>query len=201
MPIQKLDTKLEAFTNTIISDAVADAHAITLELKNKQTEMIEKAEKQIAAEAERYEKTAVEEIRAEQERRISAKLGENKFTLLEFRETCTRQIYDQVEQKVAEFTASEDYLPHLKKLLQKAIETLGSEAEAEVFLRAEDMGLQAELASAVPGVRLHFFADGFSLGGLLVVSPAKARRIDMSFDTALSDMEGHVSELSGLKMG
>lgn len=201
MPILSIEKKLEAFTNTIISEAIEDAHTITLSLRSRQAEIIEKAEKRIAEEAERYQKTMIAELKAEQERRISAKLGENKFTLLEFRETCTQEIYGQVERKVAEFTDSPAYLTHLKNLLKAALATLGAAAEAEVYLRAKDMSFQAELAAVVPEARLRFLEDGFSLGGLLVVSPSKARRIDMSFDTALADMVGHVSELAGLKMG
>lgn len=201
MPILSIEKKLDAFTNTIISEAIEDAHAITLALQRRQTEIIEKAEIGIAEEAERYQRAAIAEIRAEQERKISTKLGENKFTLLEFREACTQEIYEQVERKVIEFTDSPAYLTHMKNLLKTALSTLGAAAEAEVYLRAKDMHLQAELSAAVPEAHLRFSEDGFSLGGLLVVSPSKARRIDMSFDTALADMVGHVSELAGLKMG
>lgn len=200
MPISSIEKKLETFTDTIISEAIEDAHAITLALRSRQAEIIEKAEKGIAEEAERYQRAAIAEIKAEQERKISAKLGENKFTLLEFRETCTQEIYEQVERKVIEFTDSPAYLGHLKSLLKTALATLGAAAEAEVYLRAKDMDFQIELVAAAPEARLRFFEDGFSLGGLLVVSPAKARRIDMSFDTALADMARHVSELAGLKM-
>lgn len=201
MPILSIEKKLEAFTNTIISEAIEDAHTITLALQSRQAEIIEKAEKGIAEEAKRYQRAAIAELKAEQERRISAKLGTNKFTLLEFREACTQEIYEQVERKVIEFTDSPAYLPHLKHLLKTALATLGTAAEAEIYLRAKDIQFQEELAAVVPEARLRFFEDGFSLGGLLVVSPSKARRIDMSFDTALADMVGHVSELAGLKMG
>lgn len=201
MPIQDTDKKLEAFTDTIVAEAIKEAQQITLELRNKQNAMIQDAENSIAAEAERYQKTSIAQIKTSQERRISAKRNSNRHSLLEYRETCAIDIHKQVQEKVCAFTTTEDYLPHLKKLLRKAIETLGYGVSIEVFLRKEDMRFENELLSSASGVSIAFSEGAFSLGGLRVSCPSKGQRIDMSFDTALNDMVGHFAELAGLKMG
>lgn len=201
MPIQDTEIKLEAFTDTIIARAIKEAKEITLELRSKQDELIKKAEEGIATEAERYEKAAIAEIKAAEERRISAQRNKNKHTLLEYREACAIETYKMVCGKINEFTASEDYLPHLKKLLKKAIDALGYGFSAEVYLRQEDMHFADELLSSISGVSLAFYEGDFSIGGLRVVCHTKGKRIDMSFDTALNDMIGHFSELTGLNMG
>ena len=200
MPIQDTDKKLEAFTDTIISEAVEEAHQITIDLRNKQDELIKQAEAEIAAEAERYEKVTVAAVKAAEEIRISAKQTENKRVLLEYREACAIETYKQVQQKIGEFTACAEYLPHLKKLLKKAIDTLGYGFSAEVFLRSEDMHFADELLVSSSGVSLAFFEGDFSLGGLRVVCRSKGQRIDMSFDTALNDMIGRFSELAEISM-
>ena len=201
MPMQDTDKKLEEFTDTIIAEAIEEAHQITLELKSKQDAMIKEAENSIAAEAERYKNSSIAEIRATEERRISAKRNADKHELLRYREVCAVDIHKQVQNKISAFTATEAYPEHLKKLLRQAIEALGYGISVEVFLRPEDMRFGDELISSVTGVSIAVTQGDFSLGGLRVVCPSKGQRIDMSFDTSLNDMVGHFSELAGLKMG
>jgi len=201
MPMPDTDKKLEAFTDTIIAEAIEEAHKITMELRSKQDSMIQEAEALIAEEADRYKKVEIAEARAEQERRISAKRNADKHAILQYREFCANEMHKQVQRKICDFTASEDYLPHLKNLLQKAIDTLGYGFSVEVRLRAEDMKFADELLASTSGVSMAFTEGDFSLGGLRVVCHSKGQRLDMSFDTALGDMVGHFSELAGLKMG
>ena len=198
MPMQETDKKLEAFTDTIIAQATDEANAIATELRAKQEELIKQAEAEITAEAARTENTAIAEIKAEQERRITAQRNANKHAMLEFREACATETYNAVLKKIGEFTSSNDYLPHLKGLLKSAVEALGGDAAAEVSLRQEDLRFADELLTTVPGAHLAFIEGDFALGGLRIYCPAKGQRIDMSFDTALRDMVGHITELTGL---
>ncbi len=201
MPIQETDKKLEAFTDAIVDAAIAQSKTITDELREKQQEMIDRAEAEISAEAERYKNAKIAEIMAREGRRVNSKMTDNKHTLLQYREDCATETFSQVKEKIVRFTSSEDYLPHLKKLLQKAIDALGYGFSAEVYLRREDMHFADELLSAASGVSLAFKEGNFALGGLTVVCPSMGRRVDMSFDAALGDMVGHFSELTGLKLG
>jgi len=198
--VQDTDLKLEAFTDTIIAEAVGEAQNITLELRRKQNEIIKEAEDALVLEAERYKKSSIAEVKATEERRISAKLNSNKQALLKYRESCAIGMNKQVRDKINEFTNSEAYLPHLKELLKRAVDTLGYGYSVEVFLRPEDMKYSDELLNSTSGVSLAFSEGVFVLGGLRVVCHSKGQRIDMSFDTALNDMVGHFSELAGLKM-
>jgi vacuolar-type H+-ATPase subunit E/Vma4 len=201
MPLQDMDKKLEAFTGTIITEAIEEADKLALELREKQDQIIRAAEGQIAGEADKYRKAELSSIKAAQERRISAKRNADKHALLQYRERCANETHRLVREKIAGFTASDAYLPHLKKQLKKAVDTLGYGFSVEVFLRPEDMKFADELLASATGVSLAFCEGDFSLGGLRVVCPSKGQRIDLSFDTALNDMVGHVSELGGLKMG
>lgn len=200
MPMQDTDKKLEAFTDTIIAEAMDEANKITFELRARQDAMIKDAETATANDADRYQKSSIAEIRASEERRISAKLNSNKHALLEYREAWANEMYKQVIGRINDFTASDAYFPHLKELLKKAIDSLGYGLSAEVFLRPEDLQYADELLNSTSGVSLAFTEGDFSLGGLRVVCHSKGQRIDMSFDTALSDMVGHFSEIAGIKM-
>ena len=198
MPMQETDKKLEAFTDTIIAQATDEANAITAELREKQEDLVKKAETEIAAETDRNTKAAVAEIKAEQERRITAQRNQNKHAMLEFREQCATDTYNAVLKKIGEYTASNDYLSHLKQQLKSAVEALGEDAAAEVYLREEDLRFADELLASVPGAHLAFSEGDFALGGLRLYCPSKGQRIDMSFDTALGDMVGHITELTGM---
>lgn len=200
MPIKDTDKKLEEFTGAIISDAIEDSKKIVLELRDKQEKLISKADTDIAAEAMRHQNVKIAEIKTRENLRVNARMTENKFALLKYREEWANKAFIEVRDKVVEFTASEEYLPHLEYLLKKAIEFLGYGHLVEVSLRPEDMHFADELIGSVTGVSIAVTEGSFSIGGLRVVCPSKGQRIDLSFDTSLNDMIGHFSELADLKM-
>jgi len=200
MPIKDTDKKLEEFTGAIITDAIEDSKKIVLELRDKQEKLISKADTDIAAEAMRYQNVKIAEIKTKENLRINARMTENKFALLQYREEWANKAFIEIRDKVVEFTASDEYLPHLELLLKKAIEFLGYGFLVEVSLRPEDMHFADDLIRSVTGVSIAVTEGSFSVGGLRVVCPSKGQRLDLSFDTSLKDMVGHFSELAGLKM-
>ena len=199
--IKDTDKKLAAFSDTVLTEAIEESRRITDQLKKKQNELIARAEKEIAEETDRRVKNRVAEIKAREGRRVAGKMTENKRALLQFREDCATQTFEQAKQQIAAFTASEEYLPHLINLLQRAVGVLGYGFSATVYLREEDMRFADELIKSVTGVSLAFSAGSFSLGGLSLVCQSKGRRVDMTFDSALGDMVGHFSELAGVNIG
>ena len=201
MPIKETGKKLEEYTDSIIADAIEDSNKIVTELREKQEKLIQKADSDITAEALRYQNAKMAEIKTRENLRINARMTENKYKLLKYREECANEALKEVEQKIVEFSASEEYLPHLKGLLKKAVDFLGYGFLVEVYLRPEDMHFADELQASVAGVSISFCEGEFLLGGLRVVCPSKGQRIDMSFDTSMKDMVGHFSELSGLNVG
>jgi len=201
MPIKETEKKLEEYTDSIIADAIEDSNKIVIELREKQDKLIQKADTDIKAEALRYQNAKISEIKTRENLRIHARMTDNKYKLLQYREDCANEAFKEVEQKIVEFTAGEEYLPHLKGLLKKAVDFLGYGFLVDVYLRPEDMHFADELHASVSGVSLAFYEGEFALGGLRVVCPSKGQRIDLSFDTSMKDMVGHFTELSGLNMG
>lgn len=201
MPIKDTDKKLEDYTGAIISDAIEDSRQIVIELREKQEKIIKKADMDIAAEAMKYQNAKIAEIKTKESLKINARMIENKHTILQYREDCAIEAFKEVEAKIMEFTASEEYLPHLKSLLKRAVEVLGFGIVAVVYLRPEDLHFFDELQASVTGVNIAVREGEFYLGGMRVVCPTKGQRIDMSFDTAMIDMVGHFTEITGLNMG
>lgn len=200
MPINDSENKLQAFTNAILSQAIDDSHGIVSELSDKEKEIISKKTAEIEADTNRYAEAKIAEIRAREGYRVNARMTENKRTLLQYREDCANEVHEAVKQMIAEFTASDEYLPHLEGLLKQAVDVFGYGFSAEVQLRPEDMKYADQLAEHVIGVSLAFKQGHFELGGLCLYCPSKGKQVDLTFDEALNDLMGHFAEITGLRV-
>ena len=200
MPIQDTDKKLEAFTDAILTKAIEDSQGIVRELSQKEQDIISKKRAEIEAEANRYAETKISEINAREAYRVNSRMTENNRTLLQYREDCANETNAEVRVRIAQFTESNAYLPHLKKLLKKAVDVFGYGFAAEVQLRPEDMHFADELVQTVSGVSLAFKEGHFELGGLCLYCPAKGKQVDLTFDEALNDLMDHFAEITGLRI-
>lgn len=201
MPVQETnDNKLEAFLGSMQAEALLQSKKILDELKQREKLLLDKAQKDIGAEAERYRAAKFAEIRARESYRVNQRMTDNKRKLLQFRADCANDTLETVTGMIAEFTASEAYLPQLKKLLKQAVDAFGYGFSAEVSLRPEDMHFADELALSVTGVSLAFTEGDFKLGGLCFYCPSKGKRVDMSFDEALGGLMGHFAEFTGIRV-
>lgn len=191
MIYQNTEKKLEAFTAVMISEATEQSRVITDALRSAEDEKMAKAEAQINAEVGKYTRTRIADITAAENHRISSHMMDGKHELLEYRENCAKEIYAEISRRIAEFTASDGYLPHLKLLLSRALAAFGYGFSAELILRREDMRFADELIGSVSGVSLSAFEGSFTLGGLCLNCPARGIRADLTFDSTLADMRGH----------
>lgn len=194
------DAKLKSFVESIMEESRTESETLLEQLEQRRTADIAAIRRELETEAAEYYERRSVEIRSRESTRISARAAENKRQLLQFREDCAKNVFNEVRKKIAAFTQSGEYPEHLGTLLRKAVDQLGYGFAAEVRLRREDMKHADYLLTQVSGVSLGFREDSFELGGLRLVCPARGRRIDLSFDSALSDLVGHFSELTGMQM-
>lgn len=200
MPVLDSEKKLAAFMEAMLNAAVDDSLGAMQELRQREKTLLDQAREEISEEVSRYKSKRLAEIKARESHRVTNRMTENKRVLLQLREESSKLAFKEAREMIARFTQSEDYLPHLKGLLQKAVETLGYGISAEVSLRPEDMKYADELLSSVGGVSLAFREGSFTLGGLCVYAPARGKQVDMSFDSAMGDMVGHFADMSGLRV-
>lgn len=201
MPALDTDKKLADFTNAMLSTAIEQSHDIIAQLSEKEKELIDRATEDIGAEVERYKNLKLAEIKADASHRVTTRMTDNKRTLLQYREDIANQVFDEVMEKIRQLTESEEYLPHLKGLLKKAVSVFGYGFAAVAILRPEDMHFADELLGEAVGVSLAFEEGAFTLGGLCLSCPAMGKQVDLTFDSALSDMVGHFADMSGLQVG
>lgn len=198
--MSELDQKLDSFIQIILKDAQAEREATLQELKQQWNERINAIEIQLLTEAYHYIQDEISALRAEAGRSISKNLMEDRKKVSEAREKIAHEVFDAVRIKIREFTKSPDYTAHMEQLFLHAFQALGSPHDAVVFLRPEDLSMQQSLAALMPASYIEFKEGSFSLGGLILDCHSKMQRADVSFDTALSDLNGHFAELIGLSL-
>ncbi len=194
------DAKLKSFVDSIMAESRHESEGILADLKRRRDKDLAVIRRELDAEVSEYYERRSLEIKARESTRVSARAAENKRQLLQFREDCAKNVFSEVQKKIEAFTHSSDYPEHLGKLLRKAVEQLGYGFAADVHLRREDMQYSDYLLTQVSGVSLAFREGTFTMGGLRLTCPARGRRIDLSFDSAMSDLVGHFSELTGMQV-
>ena len=198
MPDQ--EEKLHAFTKTALREASRDAQRIKDELRAEHDRVMSETHYKYKAEISRWREAKAAEVRAAELRRINSILADNRRAMLDYRESCAKDVFSALPERIRAFTESAEYPGHMVKLLRRARAAIGGSAPMELYLREADMGLADSLCAALPDTQLTVLEGGFKLGGLCLSCPEKHVRADLSFDSAMSDMVGHFSELSGMEM-
>ena len=125
-------------------------------------------------------------------------MHESRRTLYQRRNQIADEVFESVRQKIEAYTVTPEYGQRLGALLCQALGMLADARDVRIYLRAEDQGWISELRSAAPEVA---FAEGeFRLGGLIAESPALGLRVDSSFDSRLTELNGHFAELFGISL-
>jgi len=192
--------KLDVFSQTIVEESSAEVSEILRQMEDEHQTSVAAARTSLQTEAEHYKSSKISEIRARESRRINARMTENKQTLLLFRESCANEGFLRIHERLREFTEQPGYAEHLKHLLTRALSHLDLGAKADVFLRAEDMCFADALKDVGASYQLSFRPGRSHLGGLQVVCHDRGIRLDLSFDSALSDLVGHFAEISGMQV-
>ncbi|NCB52156.1 MAG: hypothetical protein EOM54_09785 [Clostridia bacterium] len=192
--------KLATYSEYIVTQAQEEAEAIRAEASEAEEKALAEAEAQLAGEAGRQIAAGKADARSKAERQIVAFSIKNRRKILEYRESCAEEAFGEVRRLVTRYTDSENYSGKLRELLLEAFAAVPGISEAQVLLRPKDMKYKGELAAALPDVRLTFSEGRFALGGLMLQSEEKSRRIDLTFDSAFADLSGRFSEITGFRV-
>ena len=198
--MQEEKSKLKAFTSAVTAAAQERAAKINAETEQLEREAMEAYSADLAAAAAKRRASALADAKVRENKRIVAEGLAAKRSLLQFREDCADDVFNEVRARILELPKKPEYAGTLKNQLWRALDAVPGAREARVWLRREDMGFAHGLNSASPGVRLEFLEGSFVLGGLILECPEKNRKIDLSFDAALEDLEGRFSELTGFSL-
>ena len=198
--MQEEKSKLKAFTSAVTAAAQERAAKINAETEQLEREAMEAYSADLAAAAAKRRASALADAKVRENKRIVAEGLAAKRSLLQVREDCADDVFAEVRRRVLELPEQPEYGNTLKEQLWRALDAVPGARSARVLLRREDMRFAQSLNAASPGVRLSFEEGGFSLGGLVFECAEKGRKIDLSFDAALEDLEGRFSEITGFSL-
>lgn len=196
----ELNEKLDQFKQIILQDAMAEREELLGQIAETRRARLSQAEAELRRETDASVQAQLRALTSESGRQVSRRMMENKRAIAVRREEMSREVFAAVREKLLAFTETEDYLPHLKSLYAQAFAALGNPFDGTVWLRSQDMGHARTLAAVLPGRHVTFQEGSFTLGGLIVDCHSRLLRADMSYDTALGDLDGHFAELFGLSL-
>ena len=194
------EKKISAMAEAIVSAAELEAEHMREEAQREESEALAECRREAGESVEKRVAAAQAEARAKEEKRVVTASFDGRRELLRFREDCADEVFAAVRERIRQAAAGEGYGAMLRALLEKALAALPGAKSVTVYLRAEDMGQAGGLKAAFPGVELDFAEGEQALGGLIAECPQLSRRADLTFDSALEDLEGRFAETTGFSM-
>lgn len=194
--MQEEKSKIEGFTSAVITAAEQHAARINEETEQLEREAIDNYAADLKAAAAKRRAAALADAKVRENKRVVSEGLAAKRSLLQFR----ADVFAEVRRRVLALHDSAGYAGTLKDQLLRALSAVPGAHSAVVELRHEDMARAADLAAAAPGVELKFVEGAFTLGGLVLDCAEAGRKIDLTFDAALEDLEGRFSEITGFSL-
>ena len=195
------ENKLSAMATAIVAAAEQEAARLRGEAEHEESEVLAECRRAAGESAEKRIAAAQADARAREEKRVVTASFAGRRTLLRFREDCANEVFAAVRERARQAAASGDYPGLLASLLNKGLAAMAGARSARVLLRPEDMVHADALKEAAEGdVELEFEEGDFLLGGLIVECPELSRLADLSFDSALEDLKGRFSEITGFNV-
>lgn len=196
-----MEDTLRSFLAYIESRAREDIRAVEEENRLRRQQETERFRQSAEQRAEGILRQGLSQVEGETSQLIAARQSEYRRELLAFRQSCARDTMARVRDKVRAYTGLVEYPERLVALTEKALQSLGSPAQAELYLRREDMPHGEYIRLRLKKTALSIREGDISMGGVIVADPKRGLRADLSFDTALADAQDRFGELSGLTIG
>lgn len=199
--MQSQEEKLNLFLQAINDYAEKQRLRILSEMEEQTGAELSRAEKEALSTAYRLIQKETAEVRGSIAYDLAARELEGRRRLFEHRSAIEKDVFERVVKKLSAFTASKDYAPFLRSAAQVAAKHLAAASEGVVFhLREEDMRYADDIRAAY-GAECRFVADsGIQLGGLLAVSPALGRALDLTLDGRLENQHEWFEENAELSI-
>lgn len=193
MSVSKTDSIMKAMSD----NAKRQAEQTVGDANKRLNDALEKARKRLDAEIATAKRIRVSEINREAGVRISAAENKARADLFKRREEVRLAVFNEAEQKIGQFTDTDDY----KQLLISSAQKIRRQMEgqcAELYLREADKKYAAEICSYLGNsITLHI-DNSIRLGGIIVKSSDGEMMIDDSLDERLSSQQKWFMENSGL---
>ena len=196
----EVNSSFSRFSQIVLDDASRERTRILEDVETRRSKALREAEQAAAAAMRQTIHEETVRLEAESGRTISRHMLENNRRIATRREAISEEVFRAVHDRLLSWTRTPEYRQALGKLYCRAFEELGSPWDAVIYLRQEDLALDSDLARLLPGRHVEFREGSFTLGGLIMDCHSRMLRVDLSYDTALGDLDGHFAEMFGLRL-
>lgn len=191
--------KLVQFEEAIFDEVDEQIRRILDSAKQDKEKSLERLNDEVLVAAYNEIKTKIKHIQGEYVRKSSQYELDGKREVLRHREELSNKLFSQIEKRVDDFAASQEYEGFLCNNLKKALESTQTKTDI-VYLRAEDMHFSDKL-SAVSKQTLEFKPDSRILhGGLIIYFHEQKTVFDLSFDASIENEKKRFIAAGDLKI-
>ncbi len=188
-----LSQKLDKFTKSVNAEVEERIDKIIDEANKISDDKLKKAEDDALLNAYNKIQKSVHDTEAKYLRMYALEEQKCKMEVLRHRETLSKTIFKDVEEKLVSFTDSKDYEIYLEKLIEK--EQFSENAVIVLSLSDEKYAgaLKKKYNNEIK------FDDSIEIGGLLIIDSEQGLIIDKTFDSALEEQKKSFSSKYSFK--
>lgn len=176
-----------------------DRDKIFQEVEQHRKEELSKIENRVLQESYREIQSEVTQLKLEGVRNSSQQVAQFRKKLLDRRTQYAQQLFDQVRERLAAFSAGPDYPAWLLKKARKMAERYGDQGGV-LKLRPADEKYIADLQREVGQHYQYQTEPSIQLGGLLLDNPEKRYLVDETLDQALEEQKEWFYKHSGFSV-
>jgi len=199
MDMEKINEKLNRFTEIVLQEASRKAGTILEEARREKKEKLEEMEITFLKGAYQKIHEALAEIEKESNSTYSCKLLEAKRILYNKRNEIMDKVFDSVLKKLREYRKTDEYAESFRLLVEKGLTEVG-DGKIRIIVDEEDLpkaevimnnaGKEAEVAKG----------ERELLGGCIIINETCGLLIDYSYITRLEAQKKDFLEFSGLNV-
>ena len=188
--------KLNSFVSAMLTEAQSEADEILRKAEAEEKTALDEYEAALAAKSAEQKTARAAAAALQSAKRLASARLKCRRELLEERERCAALVYDAVRARLETYPAAPGYGEALVKLARAGAESIPGSGPLTVSLRAQDLQY-APMVTAALGGETAVLTGTFRLGGVILARPDAHRRADLSYDSALADLQGRFSDITG----
>jgi len=199
MDMEKINEKLNRFTEIVLQEASGKARKILEYARREKEEKLQEHEVVFLRNAYQKIHEALADIEKESNSIYSCKLLEAKRLLYNKRNEISDRVFDSVMKKLEEYRKTEEYADKLGQFIEKGLAEVG-EGEIRIIVDEEDLTKAAETVNKTGRAAKIEKSTGSLKGGCIVVNETRGLLADYSFRNRLETQKKAFLEFSGLNI-
>ncbi len=178
--------KLRAFENAILQETDEKISQLEEEVKEYEKREIEKAKNDDYNRMFNYMQEKVQEIKHKYRQDITRYELQTKRSIFMYRNSLAQKIFDEVSEKLVEFSNSDKYFDFIVDKLNESLKVFPCET-GKILVSKKDLQLLEKIKEKVPAITDVLVDKKNHLGGFTLINEEAGLLIDQTFKTLIED--------------